>query len=120
MADLSAQDRAADARYKKAYGKSLAWYNEQLAKQGGVCAVCGRPPKKNRLAVDHNHRQPNIIRGLLCMLCNRKILGCIEQFRICPSWIISYLEAYDPENPLLKGEGWQIDVGKPVRKKKGK
>lgn len=27
-----------------------------LALQHGVCKICGRPPKKVRLAVDHDHR----------------------------------------------------------------
>lgn len=52
------------------------------AAQGGVCAICGRPPKTTRLAVDHHHLcggptlKPTLlrrlsIRGLLCMRCNR-------------------------------------------------
>lgn len=59
------------------YGLSLRDYDEMLAKQGGVCAICGKDPKDNvvstrvhRLSVDHNH-ETGKIRGLLCNQCNR-------------------------------------------------
>jgi len=39
--------------------------------QGGICAICKKPPQQNkRLAVDHCHTTGDI-RGLLCDLCNR-------------------------------------------------
>ena len=50
-------------------------YNEMLTNQGGVCAICGEPPKKGRgkkLHVDHCHTT-NVIRGLLCAGCNAAI-----------------------------------------------
>ncbi len=75
-------------------------YNKRLKEQNGGCAICHRPPKKQRLARDHNHLTGKP-RGLLCMICNRKVLGVIERFRIIPEAIIQYLEKYDPENPLL-------------------
>ena len=51
-------------------------YAALLAAQGGVCAICGRPPKQGgrKLHVDHDHRTGRI-RGLLCFTCNRYILG---------------------------------------------
>jgi hypothetical protein len=47
-----------------------------FAFQGNVCAMCGRPPGKNRLAIDHNHRT-GLLRGGLCWLCNR-LLGIVK------------------------------------------
>ena len=44
-------------------------YSLRLADQGGVCAVCGEPPKKGRLHVDHCH-ETGKVRGLLCQSCN--------------------------------------------------
>jgi hypothetical protein len=41
--------------------------------QGGVCYVCGAPPGKTRLCIDHDHSIPvmrDSIRGLLCDDCN--------------------------------------------------
>jgi hypothetical protein len=47
-------------------------YAELLERQGGVCAICGNPPKTRRLSVDHNHRTGKV-RGLLCFRCNRAL-----------------------------------------------
>lgn len=44
-------------------------YDAVLSVQGGVCALCRRPPAKKLLAVDHDHRTGRI-RGLLCVQCN--------------------------------------------------
>lgn len=48
-------DRATDQRLQKSYNRDLAWYDRQLAEQGGGCAVCGKPPGTRRLHVDHDH-----------------------------------------------------------------
>ena len=37
----------------KTYGVD---YDALLASQGGVCALCGKPPVRKRLSVDHDHR----------------------------------------------------------------
>lgn len=58
---------------KRHFGMTLEQYNEQIAKQGGKCALCLRVPTeqpKRKLAVDHCHKT-NTIRGLLCGECNR-------------------------------------------------
>ena len=39
---------------KRRYGMSRADYDALLERQGGVCAICGRPPKK-KLCVDQRH-----------------------------------------------------------------
>lgn len=54
----------------KLYGITQSEYELMLAQQGGVCALCGSPPKRYRLAVDHDH-ETGKIRGLLCTPCNR-------------------------------------------------
>lgn len=77
----------------KVLGKSL-WaifrirlndYRQMVVLQGGVCAICRKPPKEGqRLCVDHDHaccpRERccgECIRGLLCMKCNM-LLGHAE------------------------------------------
>ena len=53
----------------RTYGITLEQYNALLIAQAGVCKICGRPPKKRPLHVDHNHKT-KVIRGLLCFRCN--------------------------------------------------
>jgi len=47
-------------------------YNILLAQQGGTCAICNRPPGKQRLYVDHCHKT-GVFRGLLCATCNSNL-----------------------------------------------
>lgn len=51
-------------------------YAARLEEQGGVCAICGNPPKEGgrALHVDHDHKTGDV-RGLLCHYCNRFIVG---------------------------------------------
>lgn len=49
-------------------------YDDLLNEQGGVCAVCKRPPGAKRLAVDHDHSTGRV-RGLTCFRCNKFIIG---------------------------------------------
>lgn len=64
---IATWQRAAHLRH--AYSLTVEEYDALLASQGGVCAMCGKPPAKNRLAVDHDH-ETGRIRGLLCRGCN--------------------------------------------------
>ena len=73
--------RNPDASWKAAlqkYGMTPDDYLSLLAKQNGVCAICSKPPKNNRLAVDHDH-DTGEVRGILCHPCNRHV-GYFEKF----------------------------------------
>lgn len=64
-------------RLERAFGISVEQYNEMLASQGGVCAICKNPETHQRagvwnLSVDHCH-ETGRVRGLLCNNCNRGI-----------------------------------------------
>lgn len=71
-------DKMAEAKRRAAlkskYNLTPEQYDEILAIQGGVCYICQKPPKKQRLAVDHNHWTKET-RGLLCKNCNYRLLG---------------------------------------------
>lgn len=72
-------------------------YTELLAHQGGVCAICGNPPKQGgrRLNVDHDHRTGQV-RGLLCFVCNHHILGkyaTVEKLRAAADYLEHHQES---------------------------
>lgn len=61
------------------YGLTVADYETMCRVQGGVCAVCGLPPRGRGpkgaapiLHVDHDHKT-NLVRELLCSPCNQAI-----------------------------------------------
>lgn len=49
---------------KRRYGISLDQYVELLEAQGGVCAICRRPPRSGTLRVDHAHDGDLAIRAI--------------------------------------------------------
>ena len=60
------------------YGLTVEQYDEMLAAQNGVCALCGNPPNPNgvraasKLHADHDHATGRV-RDLLCNNCNNGI-----------------------------------------------
>lgn len=65
------KDRVRAYQIEKAYGITRDEYELLLRSQNGVCAVCDEPcPSGRELAVDHDH-DTGVVRGLLCMNCNR-------------------------------------------------
>jgi hypothetical protein len=74
---MSKQDYMREYHLKRKFGISQEQYDELLEKQGGGCAICGKLPEKEgrKLAVDHCHKPPYAIRGILCFFCNHKIIG---------------------------------------------
>lgn len=69
------------------YGVEREEYEAILARQGGVCGICGRDEK---LVIDHDH-ETGEIRGLLCHRCNFA-LGAVEDDIRILSRAIAYLE----------------------------
>jgi hypothetical protein len=63
-------------KLRNTFGLTIKQYDEKFKIQKGLCAICGRPPGKKRLAVDHNHTTGKI-RNLLCTGCNF-VTGWIE------------------------------------------
>lgn len=60
------------ARVQNTYGLGPGEYEALFAAQGGVCAICGQA-RAYRLNVDHCHKS-GLVRGLLCRLCNGRLL----------------------------------------------
>src|SRR5688572_29467720 len=78
-------------RYKLIYGITVEQYEKMLELQGGVCAICGNPPGRQRLAVEHDHGPSKRVRGLACWKCNKYRIGMntVETARK----ILAYLES---------------------------
>ena len=62
-------------RLWKRYGITLDQYEKAYVQQEGKCAICLRPAWNKRLMVDHDHKPPHRVRGLLDFLCNHRLLG---------------------------------------------
>jgi Recombination endonuclease VII len=73
---------------KRRYGISREDYAALLARQGGVCAICAKPPEKT-LCVDHCHATGKV-RGLLCRQCNWG-LGCYGEDQAALIAALAYL-----------------------------
>lgn len=70
------KNRFRDRLLRQKYGINLEQYEQMLAAQGGVCAMCeSDSPGRSRhgtdkcFAVDHDHRT-GAVRALLCQKCN--------------------------------------------------
>ena len=73
---LNNPDRVLNSRVKK-FGLTAIQYNELLAEQAGMCAICAsaQPKGRGRFVVDHCHAEEKVtgkikVRGLLCNTCN--------------------------------------------------
>jgi len=84
------------ARLKMNFGLTTEQYDEILAAQGHVCAICRRPESYVRfgktcpLSVDHDH-ETGKVRGLLCNHCNRGI-GMLGDDPLRLRSAVAYLE----------------------------
>ncbi|MGH7274447.1 MAG: endonuclease VII domain-containing protein [Nitrospiria bacterium] len=74
-------DTVKNQQLKTAYGIGLKEFEARLRAQDGGCAICGTssPTETGRrfLNVDHDHNT-NVVRGLLCGMCNRG-LGMFQE-----------------------------------------
>jgi hypothetical protein len=107
---LTARQQALWVKYRL----TEAEYENILTHQGGVCAGCGEPPRKTRLAVDHDHKTGRI-RGLLCWLCNRAI-GILRDRAKTATRLGAYLD--NPTAPAALGKETYGLIGKAKSKKK--
>jgi hypothetical protein len=81
---------------KSKYGITPNQYEAMVARQGGVCAICKKPPKTRRLSVDHDHVSKRV-RGGCCYHCNRYLIA--RNTRETARRILAYLESdFDGRN----------------------
>ena len=89
---------------RRRYGIALEHYEQMLAEQNGMCAICLEAPAQH---VDHDHRT-NQVRGLLCFNCN----GALGQFRDRTDLMlraVAYLRR-DLESPITALPNFRFSV----------
>jgi len=77
---LTAKEKAKNSWLLRIYHITLVQFRKILKRQNGCCAICFREmnflnkkgKRTNDFAVDHDHKT-GLIRGLLCMDCNRTL-----------------------------------------------
>jgi len=82
---------------RRRYGISVDEFDRLVARQGGVCAICGREAPEH---VDHEHRTGEV-RDILCFNCN----GGLGQFRDSTDFLrhaAAYLEQCGAEARELR------------------
>lgn len=93
------------------FGIDEETYGWLLEKQLGKCAICRSRPKTMRMAVDHDHKCtvcggkdgcPKCVRGLLCVRCNRELLGAAHDSIHILRNAVAYLET-----PPM-GDAWEV------------
>jgi hypothetical protein len=111
-------ERAKDLKTKSRLWKFYRLNPEDWKKineyQKGVCAITGKPPKKQTLSVDHNHSTGEV-RGLLSIWVNRG-LACFNDDPALLRAAADYLE----NPPVRKALGRSVFgiLGRSVQKKK--
>lgn len=104
-----------DRYLRRQYGITEAEYQAILEHQGGVCAICQRPPKVGKnLHVDHDHRS-GVVRGLLCVVCNVDLLGRRDKDPSLFRRAAEYLEG--PPAPVALGRE-QAAPARPKRRRR--
>ena len=84
----------------KEYSLTVADVEKLFEFQKGLCAICKKPPKKNRFNIDHDHKT-HVIRALLCVNCNTNLLPYVEYQGEAVKAAFLYLE--DPPAPKVLG-----------------
>ena len=73
---LPIKDQRKDQYLRRTYGLTLTQFRKMEFEQKGLCKICLRKPKPGKsLHVDHDHKPPHRVRGLLCFRCNHRLLG---------------------------------------------
>lgn len=75
------------------YGLTVEDYNKMLKHQKGRCAICGKTEKEHgrHLCVDHNHKT-GMVRGLLCLYCNSRLMKYIRDSKLRSAGLAKYLQ----------------------------
>lgn len=104
-----------DRSLNNSYGITEDQYLEIFIAQGKKCAICGNTPKKQRFHVDHDHKT-GLVRGILCLWCNHKLLGGARDSVIYLQRAIEYLNAPPAIAAIGEQYGPKKDLINEIRK----
>lgn len=101
------------------YGVTPEWYDQQLAAQGGQCALCEATTgwtRQNKtwhgndyyLLVDHDH-ESGVVRGLLCAKCNT----AIHRVEYVTDWAAKALRYLEKNGSGRKAKSNGVDLKHP-------
>ena len=79
-------------RYERTYGITIEEYMAMTEQQQNLCALCGGPPQKKALAVDHDH-DTGRVRELLCLKCNAGLGSFNDDLKVLRK-AVAYLEKH--------------------------
>jgi hypothetical protein len=97
-------DRCRDTKFRAQYNITLDDFNAMLEAQKGVCYICKEVCASGRqLCVDHDHKK-KIVRGLLCVNCNRGI-GNFRDDTALLKRALMYLRKNNDGNKNVKPKG---------------
>ena len=95
------KEQAHGRHVQATYGIDALTYDMLLEAQDGKCAICLRATGAvKKLAVDHDHGTGEI-RGLLCVLCNRYLLGYAGEETLRRA--LAYLQEPPARRVLVRG-----------------
>jgi hypothetical protein len=91
-------EKIRDTKLRQADGVGVAYFEEKLKEQNGVCGCCKKNRKtlwrgkEVRMALDHDH-ETGKPRGILCIKCNRA-LGLLEEKQETILSLLEYIRKY--------------------------
>ena len=92
---VTTKEKSKDTRLRREFHTTLEEYNRVLKHQNYCCAICKKKFNKKGelfiLSVDHSHIT-GLIRGLLCYVCNKFILGRFQDNVNILKAAVEYLE----------------------------
>lgn len=103
QSDVKKRRNTKDRNLRKRYGITIDDYEQMLETQDYKCAICGKPHDQEAkgLQTDHNHKTGRV-RGLLCLYCNRKVVGRVGDDKKRMIGMIKYIQKQLAEDKKWK------------------
>jgi hypothetical protein len=124
---VTSAERAKDKRLQTIYNRTLADQNLQRDRQKNACEICRRSFSQFTAYQDHDHaccprRLKNFCgkcnRGLLCYLCNKRVVAMIEYCRKVEIPIEKAIEYVKNWTAVIEAKGGYVKKEKVTKLRK--